>query len=270
MSSFAVASKCNFSRLYAAPVIKQGMGKKRVDLFMDETSTSPSNKIKFQLCDSELKPIVTKYPLDQVRDDGDPTRRGQMVIVDDPATVDALLAFDKRMIELAVQHSKDWFGSVKTEEQVRPCYKSVLTRISEEDDYTMKFKVKCQGAQYPTKILRLRDAAKGELVPAKEKALGAKNAKIVPVLSAYGVYFISGGAQFGVSFQAESIIVVEEGVSNGELGGYVLSRNDFKVVETVTSDDGEGGSSSDHPEAKRLKIELDEDAPADDEGGAAM
>ena len=262
----AIASKCNFSRLYATPVVKQGMGKKKVDLFMDETSTSSGNKIKFQLCDSDLKPITTKYPLDQVRDDGDPTRRGQMVIVDDPATVDALLAFDKRMIELAVQHSKDWFGSVKTEEQVRPCYKSVLTRLTEEDDYSMKFKVKCQGAAYPTKILRMKDAAKGELVPAKENILGAKNAKIVPILSAYGVYFISGGAQFGVSFQAESIIVVEEGISNGELGGYVLSRPDFKVVES-TSDDGEGGS-SDLPDPKRAKVELVEDAPADDEGGA--
>lgn len=222
-----IVGNCDFSRLHAMPMTKNN-GKKRVDLFMDDMSTAPGNKIKFQICQDETKPVITKYPLDQVRDDtSDPTRRGQVCLIEDPKDQESLIKLDDRIVELGVQNSKEWFGKPLTEEQVRLRYKNCLTRDSDDSDYNFKFKVKCTGAAWPTKIFR--KSGPDSLVPTNESALSAKNAKIVAIVSAYGIYFISGDAQFGVSFQAEHILVVEEGVASSATGAFSLTKS-FKVV----------------------------------------
>lgn len=228
-----IVGDCDFTRICALPMTKNN-GKKRVDLFMDDTSTAPANKIKFQLCVDETKPVLTKYGLDQVRDDGDPTRRGQVVIIDDPKDQDSLVKFDDRIVQLGVQNSKDWFGKTLTEEQVRLRYKNTITRDSDDAESLFKFKVKCTGAAWPTKILRR--SGSDSLAPANESALAAKGAKIVAILSAYGIYFISGDAQFGVSFQAEHILVVEEGTASNEVSAFSLSKS-FRVVADPAKED---------------------------------
>ena len=182
-----ILADCKMGNICAPLPLNKSNGKKSVALFMDATSTSGANKIRFQLCENEFKPVLTKYGLDQVREDqNDPTRRGLVVIVDDPQQIAQLEAFDERIVQLGVEHSKEWFGKVLTEDQVRLRYKTCVSRASEEADYLFKFKVKCKGALYPTKILR--KIGEKRAIASSEDDLANRHAKIVPSLSAYGIY----------------------------------------------------------------------------------
>ena len=78
----------------------------------------------------------------------------------------------------------------------------------ERDDetlpYLVKFKVKCTGAAVPTKIFRIRGTS---AVRANEDVLSERGTRVVPVVSAYGLWFMAGGAAFGLCFQAERMLV---------------------------------------------------------------
>ena len=97
----------------------------------------------------------------------------------------------------------------------------------------------------PTKILRL--TGPGTSVRANEDALAHGGSRVVPVVSAYGLWFMAGDAQFGLSFQAENMLV-DPADGPSETSAFVTKRP--IVVEK-----------EEEPDAKRSKIELvDEDA----------
>ena len=79
----------------------------------------------------------------------------------------------------------------------------------ERDDetlpYLVKFKVKCTGAAVPTKIFRITEP--GTVVRANEDVLSERGTRVVPVVSAYGLWFMAGGAAFGLCLQAERMLV---------------------------------------------------------------
>lgn len=247
--SIPIVTQCDFSRIFAAnPVRDPRTNKKTVRIFRDDSSVNASNQIKIQMCADETRPLVTKYGLDRVMGDGDPTRRGQAVIIDDPATIDSLVKFDERMVQLALEKSKEWFGKQLTEDQVRDRYRGVMARESEEADWVMKFKVKCAGAAVPTNLSRF--AGEDQVVKCGPEVLENRGAKIVPLLSAYSVYFL-GTDKFGVTWQAEDILVVEGGAERDGMSKFTL-RNKYKVIEdpspdVLCDDDGMAPPSSKRP-----------------------
>lgn len=250
----------NLSKIHFAPLTNAN-GRKQVELFLDASSTLGSNKIKFQLCPDEKEPILTRYSLDSVREDSDPTRRGLTVILRNPATIAALQAMEAAIVDMAVASSKEWFKKELTRDQVLLRFKPILAEHPDEPGtFLMKLKVKCRGAKVPTKFLRLVDGS--QLKSSNEDDLSARGALVVPLISTYSLWFMAGDAQFGASFQAEEMIVTP-GDAPSETSNFTLT----KTMEVVKGDedDKEGGAAAaaptgdgdDEPGAKRIKVDLE-------------
>jgi hypothetical protein len=250
----------NLSKVHLTPMVMEASGRKKVDIYMDASSTQSSNRLQFQLCPDEEDAMVTRYGLDKVRDDDrDPTRRGLVCVVSNEAAIKALTALDDAVVAYAVANSKDLFKKVLTEEQVRLRYKPVIAHEKDDESlpYLIKFKVKCTGAAVPTKIFRI--TGPGTSVRANEDALTNRGSRIVPIVSAYGLWFMAGDAQFGLSFQAEKMLVdPAEGPS--EVADFVTKRP--LVIEKADKDE-------DH-EAKRVKIELEGTEDGEEGAESAM
>jgi len=198
----------DFEKVHFGP-LDQSNNKMKVEVFQDASSLTNKNKFqKVQLCKDAMHPIRTKFQLDSVRDDGNPNRRGLTLVIDDPDTVVALKSFDDVIVQKAIQNSKEWFKKTLNEEQIRARYKPIISPFSETDsDMVMKIKVKCGSADVPTVLHHCQDDGYIHKRGGKLADL-TRGAKVVPVVScAYGLWFMGGGMQFGLSFQAEQIIV---------------------------------------------------------------
>jgi hypothetical protein len=209
------ASKMHFEKMTLG-----GSGQKQVLVYRDATSTSASNRLEFQLCADVAAPLDCKYRLDTVKDDGNPLRRGQKVKLTDAMTLAALRAIDEKIVATAIERSAEWFGKTLPAEQVRMRYKPIAeVRRDGDDHHEMKFTVKMPGGAVPTKLHLWED---GQVVPnaAQPEHLELSGAKVVPIVSAYSLYFLGGGTQFGLSFQAEKMIVTPGGPRD-ELSDFV-------------------------------------------------
>ena len=213
-------------------------------------------------------PIKTRYGLDKVHEDGNGLRRGLSLLITEPEDIAVLKAIDETVIKKAVENSTSWFKKQLTEEQIRAKYAYLVEETpehtAEKPCMTMKIKVKCTGSPVPTAIYE--KVSDTDVKVSDENILLNKGALVIPNVSTMGVYFMGGDSRFGVSFQAEKIIVIP-GTPLDPLADMVL-ETPLQVVKTA-----EGGGTKrpaeeeDDDAPKRFKVELEDE---DGSGGSAM
>lgn len=214
--------------------------KVKVDMFRDGTSSAKTNRFnRFNLCRDASEPMITKYALDTVREDSNnPDRRGLMIRVSDPVTRKTLEAIDELVIKKAVECSKEWFGKAGkplaqplSEAVVRDRYQPLIFYKDEGDEEkVIKIKVKT-GGDYPT-TMHLDEDGRFRKYGGKAEHL-TQGAGVVPVVSmSYGVWIIPGG-KFGVTMQAEEMMVSPgEGVAD-DLSHFASSKPIMVHTNTV-------------------------------------
>ena len=248
----------DFSRLHFSQLIVENQ-RKRVDIFL--TPDTNRRGFQFQLCKDEDSPVETRYNLDTPPEGGDPTRRGLSVKVEEAAARAQLREIDAQVLKAAAANSKEWFKRELTVDQLKLNYKFT---VPEDDDAPslMKFKIKCSGAKVPTKILRR--VSDTQVLATTEKDLEAQGATIVPIVSTIGLWFMAGG-MFGITFQAEDVLVVSTGKPATAVSNFALKR----TLDVVEADPAPSGGvtleGDDGPECKKAKaespLEEEEDAP---------
>lgn len=200
---FAHITDIDMNNLYFAPMESKD-GKQRVELYKD-SAVSKHNKLFFNLCEDPTEPFQCRYRLDSVRDESDGSRRGLAVKLQDPTVRDAIAALDDAVVNKAVEHSKEWFKKELTRDQILLRYKPLFLAKEEEEYPILKFKVKCRVV--PTKLHFLR--SDGFIVPegASLDHLITGVAHVAPILSVHSVWFMGGGTSFGLTIQAEEMVV---------------------------------------------------------------
>ena len=242
--------------------------KQRVELHKDNTATK-SNKLVFNLCDDPSEPFACRFRLDTVRDDQDGSRRGLIVKLEDPAVLNALTALDDAVVAAAMRNSKEWFKKTLTEAEIRLRYTSLVYKPKEEDLVSCtKFKVKCK--MYPTKLHLLRDD--GKIVPdgGTLDDISYNGAMVAPILSAYGLWFMGGGSSFGVTIQAEEM-VVKPGSAPVALSNFCASKRSIELATPANEEArGENQGENEGESLKKRKLEDDVKLEDDDDYTGAM
>ena len=212
--------------------------KVKVDVFRDGTSTAANNRFnRFNLCRDASIPMITKYALDTPREDSKtPDRLGLMIRVSDPVTRKTLEEIDELVIQKAVECSKEWFGKSGkplaqplTEAVIRDRYQSLIYYKDEcDEEKVVKIKVKTAGA-YPT-TMHLNEEGRYRKNAGKPEHL-SQGAQVVPIVSmSYGVWIIPGG-KFGLTMQAEEMMVTP-GDSDADDLSHFASSKPIVVKET--------------------------------------
>ena len=233
----------------------------KVEIYRDNTSTMRNNRLnRFTLCNDANTPMETRWPLDSVREDGNPDRRGLAIKVTDKATEAALHGLDELIVRKALENSKEWFKKVLTEDQVRDRYRPLLFKAKEDDDFmSVKIKVKCPGSDYPT-VLHMRDEDGKIHKKAGRIEHLIDGAKVVPHVSAsYGLWFMGGAMSFGLALQAEEIIVTPGQSADDSLSHF---RSSTPLVMAAATDSAQPNLASDEPPAKSVRVELVEEDSA--------
>ena len=251
-------SSIRFSKMYTVD------GKSRVDI-----SQSNGKKLIFALCADCQEPYRARYPLDNVREDAqDKTRRGQKIVIGEPATKAALEALDEAVVQAAVANAADWFKS-KTpvdEDTIRARYQRIVFEESPDDeDACMKFKVKTETARVPTKLHRVRNDGKICECQGRVSDLEAPGARMAPILSSFGLWFMGGKdpTKFGVSFQAEEIVVTP-GEGRAPLSNFQSKRKIEAVPQSESVQDEEESKRARTVEARDYEEGNGSDAVDDD------
>jgi hypothetical protein len=199
--------------LFSAPSNKNH--KSMVSITYDD-----GRKVMFQFCKDFQQPMQAKYGIDDVQSDGaNGERRGQTVVVRDPSAQAALKAMDEEIVRIAVERSKEWFGQkvALTKEAVLLRYQPMIKddeKPSIDGDMLVKFRVKVPPAKFPTKMFLLTDEPNTyqEMTSEQElndvvKILEKRGCLLAPLLSAPLLWFMGGGTKFGVTLQAEEMVV---------------------------------------------------------------
>lgn len=246
-------------------------GKVKVDVYRDDNTSRMNRFNRFSLCNDAQQPMVTRYGLDAVRDDQqNPDRRGLMIRVSDPVTVDVLRRIDEKVISAAVKNSREWFGkqgkplpTPLSDEIVRSRYQPLLMEREDENVKVCKIKVKA-GGDWPTK-LHLNEDGCYRKNGAKPEHL-TEGCEVVPAVSmSYGIWFIPGG-KFGLTMQAEEIIVTPTGGRRDDLSHFPTSAPLLMAQTPVKAE--EGVKLEEAPEVQpEVKLE---DLPATDEDAGPM
>lgn len=182
-----------------------------------EDPTCNRKQFEYQLCKTVQTPIQAKYGLDRVQEDGNPDRRGLTLKITDEKVIETLKKLDDTIIDEAMKRSKEWFkGKELTREAVLARYKPLLTEY--EDHHAIKIKVKVGQSKVKTSM-HLQDGDYIRKHGATELDL-TSGAKVVPVVSAYALWFMAGGATFGLSLQAEQLIVTPQ-TAKDELDDFI-------------------------------------------------
>lgn len=251
--AFPFVCDLDLSKIHFAPHSSDD-GKEKVEVFVDQTK----RKLKFSLCEDAMEPFETRFPLDGMRDDSNNERRGQMICLKDEKVLAQFRALDELVLKTAFERSKEWFkGKQLTMEELKFRYQPLVCKGKEEDDFfCTKFKVKCPPAKVPTALHLLKQSGdECELVDkgCSLDQLSAAGGKMAPLLYVYSIWFMGGGRSFGLTVQAEEI-VVQPGVATNPLSKFQTKR---KVTMVSASDDATG----DEPVAKSVKVELEGDGP---------
>lgn len=225
------------------------------------------SKFEFNLCSDFQKAYQTRFSLDGLRDDSDNSRRGQVIMLQEPKTVEVLKALDERIMDMAVKNGAEWFKSKTplSEQTIRDRYQRVVFKIKEEDDAEcMKFKVKMDNSKVPTKLHLSNHTEEGcniEEDRGRVQDLERRGCKIAPVLTSVSLWFIGGKdpAKYGISFQAEELILVP---AEAKPLARFYSKLPYKVS---TSRDGDSTMAS-----RRDRPSEDEPLRAGDLEGDAM
>lgn len=219
-----------------------------------ELSRQEGGKIQFVLGSA---PLRARYAIDKPQND--PTRRGQSIIIEDPDVIAALDSFDEAVMKHAVANCDEWFKNLPAkdvvsdevrEQIVRSRYSKLLQTKGE--DRVLKFKIKV-GGQVPTEMYERR--ADGTVNPDEEGAVTVADLEksgclFEPMLVCrYGIWFMGGGDSYGVSLEAEKVIVTK-GKDRDPLGSfpYEIKRSagvDYRRLDgTVDADPVADGESA--------------------------
>jgi hypothetical protein len=238
---YPFVAEIDMTKVHFGPMVNDG--KQKVEIHKDNTSTKSSNKLIFNLCRDPREPFGCRFKLDTVREDQDGSRRGLIVKLEDHNVLAALQALDDHVIAHAMKNCKEFFKkSSMTEADVRLRYKPLVLKVQEDDDFhCTKFKVKCKG--WATELHLLHDDMTIETQAGSLDHISQYGACVAPILSAYALWFMGGGTSFGITIQAEKM-VVKPGTPRPALSDF-CSRTPIVVTQ---------------------KRSREEDAPHDDEG----
>ena len=211
-------------------------GKQRTVKLFDQNKKTPV--LNLTNC-SVTKPLTARFSVDRLRDEPDgtvtnSTRRGQAVVIENKETQRFFNALDDLVVEEATKRSREFFKKELRKEEVQLRFKQTLdTRDGDPNPY-MKFKIKCAPGPYPTELHLL--TADGKVIEngAKIEDLEKLGAEMSPVVSVYGLWFMGGGTQFGLSIQAEKMLV-KPGAGRCSLASFATSTP--LVVSTKTRDE---------------------------------
>lgn len=200
-------------KLHFGPFVTE-KNKQKVEMFMNATE-SKNNRIVVNLAQDFMDSAshnVCRFGLDSVTEDQDGSRRGLRVKLHDEKSIRTLQEVDERVLRHALQNCEKFFKRANmTYEDVKSRYQSPLI-ANMNGEFDIKFKVKCKGS-VPTELhLRTRD---GEVqVHAGTLEHLTKGVLVAPVVTIYGLWFMCGGAKFGLTVQAEKMIVTESDPPN--------------------------------------------------------
>ena len=198
-------SNVQFSALYTVQS-KSGQPMQKVDVSFKAPESR--DRFEFNLCPQYRTAMFpVKFDLD-TQGDGGGVRRGLAISLNDDDVARKMEEFDELVVRTAVEQWKTWFpkGAKLSELEVRARYKPLAARRGDDPFPTFKFKVKCPGSEVPTKMHLLE----GDNAPVENAATIdhlVRQAQVAPILSIFGLWFMSGGSTFGVSVQAEQLIV---------------------------------------------------------------
>lgn len=175
--------------------------------------TLAGRKPRFSLCKDDSDMLVTPFALDIPQEAGKDARRTQTALAHSTDLQDAMRAIDEAVVKMAMSESKNWFKAVLSEEVIRSRYKSCMQTKDGQDSPLIRFKVKCPPSKYPTDIYcqlsgETQDG-KMQYRRSDHNALCKKGASVYPTVSMVEVWFMSGGSSFGISMQAEELLMVE-------------------------------------------------------------
>lgn len=240
-------------------------GKQSVEVWADASNTTNKNKPKFQLCQFVDEPNEVRFPLDPIRYDAtgkatNEDRRGIKVKLT-PAQEASLLVLDMKIVAAAVKNSKEWFKKELTEEQVMLRYHPVVHKAVETDDFnSMGFKVKTGNSSWPTTLNLMLPNGKfvenGGKISHIDKGVGIR---VAPILSAFSIWFMGGGAQFGISFSCDKM-VVSPGTVQTSMSEFT-SRAPVEIVQAEENDVTLEEEDEEGPPEKKARVEED-DVPA--------
>lgn len=240
---YSLFSNFDVNAIHFTPV--QNDGRQKVEMFKDDSSTHSRNKIQFNLCPNPKEPFRCKYRLDSVHDNQDGSRRGLVQIIEDETERKALEALDERVRQMAMVNSKEWFKKATIEEAtISDRYKPLVFKPNaDEAVHCLKYKVKF-GGQVPTRMHLLLPGGKVRIDQGTMEHLSMSGAHVAPILSIYGIWFAGGGQQFGVTIQAEELIV-RPGTLASPLSNFC----------GIPGDSIEFDEEGDEHESKRVKVE---------------
>lgn len=217
-------------------------------------------KLFFSLCADFQVPMACKYSIDEARPDGDNSRRGQTVVLDDESLKKSLMAFDEAIVKAAVKHSKEWFKSktALSEEVVRSKYQPIV-KVEDDGSCSIKFKVKVPPSKVCTKFVQKDESGKFGAAAdpsAVVSELEYRGCRIAPIVSAPFLWFMGGGSKFGVSIQAEEMVVFAGGPTDclanfASATGYETSTSTASKRNEEAAELDAGGSA-----AKQTRVEL--------------
>ena len=229
---YPFVGEIDMSKVHFGPMINDGT-KQKVEIHKDGSSTKPKNKLIFNLCTDPREPLECRYKLDTVREDQDGSRRGLVVKIQDPECLKALQALDDAVIAHALKNCKELFKKNLSEDEIRLRYKPLVFKAKDEDEeFSVKFKVKCKG--YPTELHLLHDDNTIEEKAGTLEHLSENGAYACPILSAYGLWFM-GGNSFGITIQAEKM-VVKPGAPRATLSEF-CSKTPLEATQKRARDD---------------------------------
>lgn len=243
--------------------------KVKVDMFRDGSSSAKTNRFnRFNLCRDASEPMITKYSLDTVREDSNtPDRRGLMIRVSDTVTRKTLEDIDELVVKTAVECSREWFGKAGkplaqplSEAVVRDRYQPLIFYKDEGDEEkVIKIKVKT-GGDYPT-TMHLNEDGRYRKYGGKAEHL-TQGACVVPVVSmSYGVWIIPGG-KFGVTMQAEEMMVTRGQGAEDDLSHFASSKPIMVHASPPATDAGPSAAVPDAAmESLPVETVKDEDGP---------
>jgi len=194
----------------------QNDGKKqKVELFRGKSSTGRMLPLTFNLTSDCKKPFVCRFKLDQVREDQDGSRRGLMVRIEDEESLKGLTALDDAVVAHALKNSKEIFKKTNmTEAEVRMRYRPLVMKAREEDEgFSIKFKVKCK--KNPTSLHLLDNDGLIAKDQGTLEQLSQHGVSVAPILNCYSLWFMGGGTSFGITVQAEEMVILPSPKSEG-------------------------------------------------------
>lgn len=211
------------------PVTFNQKGQKNVNLSFDKESTSYAHRIQLQLC-KDTNPLIAKWNLSTPREGEDGTRRNWEIYIDDPESIRILKDFDTHVKAYAKEHSREWFKKDLNPEQINDRYKSIVKEPKENEtmDYII-LKVNCP-PKTATPIKKLLEDGK-TLVDGTIDDL-TKDAKVVPIVSTSGVWFMSDS--FGISLSAYKLIV--QPINKKSFMDHFHLSNEYNMIESPKED----------------------------------